>query len=517
MIPVRLPSLRARGGHSARWWPALGVLSASVIAVCVNVLVSRFYARWDLTSRRLYTLSAPTEETLQTLTEPVEIIVFLSRGDPLLVTVRHLLAAYRAESPLVKVRLVDPDRNPAEFLTLQRRYGIVAGQAEDGRAVTDAAIVVAQGERHWFVTADELVTFDPEDGTTQPRIEEKLTEGLRAVRSRERATVCFSAGHQELRTDDGGPTGLMELTFRLGKNNYDIQDVELEAPRLALKLDRCRVLVIAGPNLPFGPRAVERALRYFRGGGNVLVLANTVLDDELRPVRSGLEELTAAGGIRLLPDTIIERDPARKLPQGVGEQFLVVSHPHPVTAGLGPGTKPMFQVSVTVAQRVEAMPGSTATPLLTTSGDAFSVADVRPFLKGEALLPRRRDARGPFRVAMAAELLQPRARSAHGPRMVVVGTASLAWARSWREPELTGNRLFVESAISWLAAEPTLLSIPERPRAPVGVSLTQESLASVWRYVVFYLPLTTLLLGAYVMYRRRAQERRSRRNREGAR
>ena len=105
---------------------AAGVLAAAVIAVLCNVLVARFYKRWDVTRGGLYTLSPATVETLQGLGAPVEIIVFLSASDPLSVSVRHMLTSYGAETTKLNARYVDPDRSPAEFLALQQKYGIVA-------------------------------------------------------------------------------------------------------------------------------------------------------------------------------------------------------------------------------------------------------------------------------------------------------------------------------------------------------------------------------------------------------
>ena len=46
---------------------AAGVFAAAVILVCANIVVNRFYARWDWTSSGLYTLSQATLETLHSL------------------------------------------------------------------------------------------------------------------------------------------------------------------------------------------------------------------------------------------------------------------------------------------------------------------------------------------------------------------------------------------------------------------------------------------------------------------
>ncbi len=500
-----------------RWLAALGVLSVTIVAVCLNVLAGRFYVRWDWTSDGLYTLSAPTIETLQNLDEPVEVIVFLSRADPLTTSVRHVLTAYSAQTRQLRIRYADPDRDPAEFIALQKQYRIQAGRAEDGRVVTDAALVLAQGDRRWFVTPQDLVRIDPEDGSARPMLEQALTEGLRNVLDRERALVCFTTGHREVRSGDAGDTGLAELVFRLEKNNFDVVSIDLTKPQPGLRLDDCRVVAIVGPEIPFAARAAERVARYLRAGGNVLIAANPIIDDEMRPLANGLDPIAVVGGIQLGGDTVVERDPAAKLTGGVGERFFARAVPHALTSGVQRDGEPLFRVLVTVAQSVRGLEGAAPAPILTTSDQAFSVTDIRPFLAGAAVQPRESDPRGPFTVAMANEL-ERSGETAHGPRLVIFGTSSLAWGESFRDPGLMGNRLLVESAFSWLAAEPALVTVPEKSRVELDVALTEESLTSVWRYVILYMPATALLIGALILYRRRSVERASRRgaSRQGA-
>ena len=56
----------AGGGvtRSFKAFAALGVLGAALLAVNANVLVARWYKRWDLTHERLYTLSPATVSIL---------------------------------------------------------------------------------------------------------------------------------------------------------------------------------------------------------------------------------------------------------------------------------------------------------------------------------------------------------------------------------------------------------------------------------------------------------------------
>lgn len=497
---------------------AAGVLAAAVIAVLCNVLVARFYKRWDVTRAGLYTLSSATTETLRALGDPVEVVVFLSASDPLSVSVRHMLTAYGAETTKLNTRYVDPDRSPAEFLALQQKYGIVAGKTEDGRVVTDASLVIVRGDRHWFVTTDDMVAVDDNDGRSKPKLEQALTEGIRNVLEKQTTKICFSTGHQEISIDDGGPQGLGELRFRLQKNNYESVVVDLTSPKPTVALSDCHVIAVVGPEVAVSEKVGKQLADYLTAGGNLLVFANPVLDEDNRIKSTGLEPVGRAAGIELGNDFIIEKNEEARLPQGLGETFFAVPKAHGITSGLLKGDQAKFKVLISAAQSLRATANSSAQPLLGTSADAFALRDVRPFVEqGKPVEKGAGDAAGPFTLAFAVELPKPAGSSrAHGPRAVFAASANLAWGRNWREPTLLGNRLFVESALSWLSARPALVSVPDKQGNDVGLSLTEESLSEVLRYVLIYMPVSAAALGVFVMLRRRAKEKRSRSPRSGA-
>jgi len=99
--------------------------------------------------------------------------------------------------------------------------------------------------------------------------------------------------------------------------------------------------------------------------------------------------------------------------------------------------------------------------------------------------------------------------SPHGPRLCAVGSASALYGANWQAEELRGGAVFVESAIAWLAARPLLLDIPNKPTFTAGLRVSDAWLASTFRYVVVYIPLACVLLGAAVYLRRRSTERRA--------
>ena len=505
----------ARGGVSSsfRAFAALGVLGAALLAVNLNVMVARWYTRWDLTADRLYTLSPATLRTLHALDQPLAVTVFLSRADPLSVSVRQMLVQYRAATSKLTSKFVDPDQNPAEFQLLQKELGLLTGRAEDGRVVTDASLVITRGDRHWFITSDELVHYDDQSGKAQPRLEQALTEGIANVLGDTKAKACFATGHRELSIDDVGPEGLAEVRHRLEKSNFEVLAVDLTSP--ADRLADCTVLVVAGPSITVDDAAAARIVAFIRAGGSAYVLSAPVLGEDKRVQRSGLEPVARLIGVDFGQDFILETDAALRLPRGAGEVFFATPQTHEVTRGLErEGVKVDSRVLVSGAQSLRISSNSPAKPLLTSSDQALSVRDLSSLLD-----PNRKDdpieraTRSSYTLAVAAELPKPAGSAAkYGPRVVIAGAANLVWGRNYSDSSLYGDRLFSENALSWLASRPALVSVPEKTEHEVGLSLSEATLAEVLRYVLIYMPGCSAALGTFVLMRRRSIEKKSRKD-----
>ena len=508
-----------RGGgvsRSFRTFSALGVLGAALLAVNLNVLVARWYKRWDVTAERLYTLSPATLKTLHALDQPLTVTVFLGRADPLSVSVRQMLVQYRAETSKLTSRFVDPDQNPAEFQVLQKELGLLTGHAEDGRLVTDASLVITRGERHWFITADELVHYDDQSGKARPRLEQALTEGIANVLGETKAKACFATGHRELSIDDVGPEGLAEVRHRLEKSNFEVVALDLAAP--AAKLDDCTVLIVAGPSVAVDDAASARIVAFIQGGGSAFVLSAPLLGEDKRVQRSGLEPVAKLIGVDFGQDFVLETDAALRLPRGAGEVFFATPQPHEVTRGLErEGVKIDSRVLVSGAQSLRILGNSPAKSLLSSSPQALSVRDLSGLLDpSHKQEPIEQATRAAFTLAVAAELPKPAGSTAkYGPRVVIAGAANLLWGRNYSDSSLYGDRLFSENALSWLSSRPTLVSVPEKTEHDVGLSLSEGTLGEVLRYVLIYMPGCSAALGTFVLMRRRSLEKKSRQD-EGA-
>ncbi len=497
---------------------SLGLLSVVAVAamavttVCVNILVHRFYTRWDFTSAQLYTLSSATHETLSSLREPVEVAIFLAQSDPLSSNVRQLLAAYGAKTTLLRPHFVDPDRDPATFAALRAKYGIVAGKTEEGRVVTDAVIVLAQGQKRWFITLDNIVRYDEDTGNNQPKLEQALTEGLRNLQAAKPSRICLTTGHQELSQENAGPQGLSAWVAELTKNNYGVTPVDLSPPLRTEPFKECDAVVIAAPERSWSAGATASLIAYTQAGGRIFAfLPPNLANSGVAP--TGIEPWLSELGLQAGRDVIIEGNPELRLPSGIGETFFVDSKPHAVTQALArPGSKVQYRLLVSSAQsfsRIGTADPATLTPLLETSGSAFSINKPGIFADAERQ-PTLSDAerRGPLTLAFAFEGKTPHADKAS--RIVLVGAGNLAWSRTFQDPTWMGDKLFVESASSWLLARPLLVNVPEKPTHPAGLALSEASLAELFRYVLIYMPLSAVAMGAWVLLRRKRGEERSR-------
>jgi hypothetical protein len=483
-------------------WSALGVLAAAILGVTSNLLGARFYHRWDVTPAGLYTLSPASRETLDGLSERVQILVFLGRADPQLGGVKRLLAQYSAVSRLLDVRYIDPDRNPTEFMALQNRYRLTQGRAEAGHLVSDAAIVVARGDARWVIGSEDIVSYDEEHGTVKPRLEAALTEGLRQVLDPRKTEVCFSQGHDEPSTEDGGASGLGALRYALEKNNYGTRDIDLGTTASELGLERCDLAIVVAPGQAFPPAVAARLIVFVQRGKSVLIAAGPSLGEDNRAVANGLEPVLAEFGVKPRQQLIFERDPDLALPVGVaGEVFLATPKPHLITRGMLDKGEARMRVLMQVAQGFEAT--GPAAPLLATSAKAFAVGSAAALAApGAKVADVEHDAEGPFVVALAGQL-ESRDVSRPGARLVVLGSSSPLLGGTWQDQSLAGTRRFIESALAWLVSRPALVNINEKPARQVDLRFTEQSMLEVARYVLIYMPFTALGIGVLVLYRRR--------------
>jgi hypothetical protein len=520
----------------------VGVVAAMAVIVLVNVIVARRFTRWDWTANKRYTLSSATTQTLHDLPDTVQVWVLLGGADPLEQGVKQLLVAYQAETTKLEVHYVDPDRDTVALEDIRKRFKIETGRTEDGHVVADAVVVVAHGERHWFVTAAEMVEVAASDDTrVKPREERALTGAIRNVMGGTKTKVCFITGHGEMSPADPAERGAGVIKEVLDKDNYVVATVSLSAsgapsapsaPSTSSPLAGCGVAIIAGLLEPFEKSEAERLRTWLLEDGNLFVAASPILGgaDPARPsgvaaplLPSGLERVLGPFGIALDDDVVTEQEADMSMPGSGGFRFVAQPRQHPVTTGLVKSDRardvPRVVLYLARSMRRTIEPGAVnPQELLSTSGTAFGLRSIEGAADWkDAPQKHAGDLAGPLSIAMAAERPKVSPSSPHGPRVVVVGSSSVLANEAFRDlPAYRGGPLLAESAISWLASKPQVLDVPEKAAVGAGMRVDEESRSAIRRYVVLFMPATVALLGLAIALFRRAGEGRKGKKKKAA-
>lgn len=492
----------------ARALAVLNVLLVLGLAFQVNYLSYRHYDRWDWTESSLYTLSDRSEAVLRELDRPVTIWVLLSESEPGFAELRNLLARYLAESDRITVEYVDPDREPAAYGELARRFHLGTLMAE-GTPVADVAAVVEAGERHWEITRDDLVSpaFDDTDEdsvTLNVEGERAITGALVELTTGEPTKVCVTRGHNELGVA-GTSRSLAGLAAELRRENLTLEEIETRGQE-AVPAD-CDAVLVIGPTVAFAAPEAQLLRRYVEHGGNLLVALDPVpAADQQGLVTLGLEDALRALGVRVDRTIVVERDTAF-LPVGGGHPigpFAVAGWgEHAITApfrGLG------IPIVVSEARSVRPVEGGTGTVLFSTSEESYAETDLRSLRPGVELEPSEDDLRGPVPLAVAVEVPQSDAPAdddaPRGGRLVVIGDATL-FASELLEAPTVLNRNLASALIGWLSAREALVSIEARTVDHQPVSMSQEDVDNLFWRVVVLIPLAFVFLGFAVWWNRR--------------
>ncbi|NLD72981.1 MAG: GldG family protein [Chloroflexi bacterium] len=448
---------RALTGRQARYGGNAAVMSVAMVGilVLVNYIGARYPQRWDVTEEQQYTLSEQTLQILASLQEPVSIKAFFTPAHYSRGQAEDMLKEYAVRSNMVTYEVIDPES--------QRRLTI------DYQIARDGTIVMERGERR-------EVTFGVQ--------EQDLTGALLKVSRDNVHGVYFVTGHQERDIENAEGIGYDMIRQVLESENYNVGTVNL-ATGEPLPAD-LRVLVIAGPQVELQPGEIERIEEYIAGGGRVLALVEAGQAD---PFAGLLEQY----GVRLADNVIIDPQQAffGDLVTPLVSQFAY----HQITKDLT-GLSTIFP-TVRAVEPVEPAPEGWAVTLLAQSS-ASAWAETAYVAEQVAQDPE--EASGPLGLMAAIE---PQGEPEGRGRLVVVGDTDFATNEVLAAVRGIANIDLFMNAIGWLAEEDELISIRPKEYQMRSVVLTSPQSRAVVYGSIIFLPLSVLLAGGLVWWRRR--------------
>lgn len=472
------------------------------ILVMVNYLAFRHYQRFDWTAQSLFTLSARSKAVLKDLDKDIDVYLFLSRGESGFLATDELLKRYPAASPHIHLHYVDPDREPSQFKLLAQRFGVAAGVLESGDARADVAAVVARGDKNWHIDREDLVasTGPASDGETEVQMkgEQALTGAIVQVISGRATKVCTTTGHGEWTLEEAQERSLAPLKRDLRHENLEWQSFETLGQKSVPA--GCDAVLVIGPLHAFSEPEAKLLVDYARGGGNLLLALDPVLEhDTINP--TGFEGPLRDLGIRLDPTLVVELDPDHLLTRSAAE-FVVTEFGDHVS------TRPLQHVArifMSIARSVTPISqDGTAEILLRASEKSFAKTNVAD-LKLDAEPARgAADIEGPVSVGVASQLkpADPKNEKARGGRVIVLGDSDFLQGPLLEAPELQ-NLQFTSGMLGWLAERPALIEIPPKKIKSGNIVFSQEDLWALLFRVVVLLPAAALTLGVAVWLNRR--------------
>ena len=324
--------------------------------------------------------------------------------------------------------------------------------------------------------------------------EKDITNALLKVIREGTQRIYLTVGHGESGVQ-AGAKAYGRLKERLEEISFTVED-SLFLARAGEVPEDCAVLVVAGPQFAFLETEIQAIDRYLQGGGAALILLDPAYE-------VGLGNLLAKWGIVVGDDFVIDTS-------GVGSLFgldfttpVAVQYDaeHPIVRKHRGGLMTLFELARSVRFESEraASPDLTGTPLVLTSEQSWAEADVSVLSAGQGKrtisLDEEVDRVGPVALGVAVQ-----GQGESGGRLVVFGDSDFA-ADSYFDVQ--GNGDLALNAMSWLAADESLISIRPKQAGHTPIALTEGDSSTISWLLALY-PLAIFVAGMIIIGSSRA-------------
>ncbi|MEZ5014084.1 MAG: gliding motility-associated ABC transporter substrate-binding protein GldG [Chitinophagales bacterium] len=291
-IPNTAASLHARNRRRALLRAGLII----VIIVLVNILVSGFFYRIDLTQEKRFSVSTPTKELLREQEDVVFFRIYLG-GDltpnlqRLQTSTTELLDQFRVyANDNVQYDVFDPFSIPDENnrnafikeLDDKNVYSIqFYASATDEASVKYVFPFVSVTYHDKEITIPLIdrgsmtlpLTPDSDPSVSISLLEYKFTKAIRQLTETHKPYIAFIAGHDELNRLE-----VKDIAVSLNEL-YSVTQIDLESDSTFEIPVECKAIIIAKPLTAFSERGKFIIDQYIMRGGNVLWMIDPVIAD----------------------------------------------------------------------------------------------------------------------------------------------------------------------------------------------------------------------------------------------
>lgn len=441
-------------------YATLYILVTLAVLTVANILANRYDKSYDATSNKRFSLSDQTKKIIDGLKQDATITYY--NQPTRFAEAKDKLDLYKALSPKVHVEYVDADLPEAR----------------------------AAGVKNYGTT---IVRIGSNKNEAKSTSEEDITGAfIRDLKNTTR-TVCFVEGSGEHRIDDSDRGGYSQFKDLLGKDEYQSKSINLltkaEVP------GECTVVVVGGPGSDYQQPEVDALKKYVETGGRAMFL----LDPPLKMGREDIGDNDALSGVLsswgVTPekDLVLDLNPIGQV-MGLGPQVALVTQydSHPIVSAMK-GTATGFPITRSLEVKngdktsVEKLFSSSDSSLATSKLDSPNINPSDP-----------KNKKGPLAIA-AAGTYRTGKENSQG-RFVVIGSSEWADNGFLR---FNGNRDLALDAMNWLSSDEDLISIHPKEPEDRRVTMTERQMGWVRTTALILLPLSMLVIGVSVWWRRR--------------
>jgi len=484
-------ALLVRGQRGELVMMTLGLL---VLFAAIAWAASLFPARLDMTANREHSLAPQTVHMLKSIDKPVQITFFHDRGMRETVELYEQIAA---QNEKISLQLFDPMLNPSQAKMRGVEFPGTSLMESEGRKLTvngPTETDIANGILRVTQGKQQLACFTEGHGEPDPFSLESHdhTEGNAGHSHGLETKIVMHENH-----------GTAKARGALESMNYVVEKISLLSK--TADLDRCSVLIVAGPTLPYLPQEIKAIEQYLDSGHNALFLLDPF-------TQVGLDPILAKYGITLDKGLVI--DEASHFWADVSAPAATDYNRHEVTTKLAltffPGVRALMPTATPV-------PGVRVRPLVNSSKKSFTSPD-----RSRAEFVQGVSKQGPLTMVLAAsfnphtvdsatlimkELRGEKAEEARQintsrkpSRIIVAGDSDFATNSFYH---ILGNGSLFLNSVNYLAMRENLIGLEPRTFDLPTVSMTNTQMKGTFIMSLILVPLLMAALGVAVWWRRR--------------
>jgi ABC-2 type transport system permease protein len=306
----------------------LKVLLISILVIlAANLLGSRFFTRFDLTTEKRFTLTTATRQLLTELDDYVHFQVYLEGDFPagfkrLRNNTREMLDEFRAWSPMISYEFINPtfkgdwERTEENYNMLVRKglqptqIQVRSEDASSQQVIFPGAIVSYKGRELPLSLLHDQMGASSENiiNNSSQALEYNLASVIHRLTVEEKPRVAFMEGHGELEFEE-----VADIIYQL-QDYYEVGTVAVRGEPAAL--DGINTIVIAQPLREFSEKDKFIIDQFVMNGGRVLWLIDPVFAsmDSLQQANEtiglawpvNLDDMLFRYGVRLNADVLMD-------------------------------------------------------------------------------------------------------------------------------------------------------------------------------------------------------------------